>query len=156
MSSIAGLVGQPILAPYSSSKRALESLGDSLRVELASQGVKVSLVEPGAIRSEIWRKGQEAAIEVPRDTPEYRLYGKTMDGVRAAAAKAEAGAIPAERVAKVVHRCLTARTPPTRVLVGRDAKSAALLKSILPTRLWDRIIASAFGVSLKPSAWTGD
>jgi NAD(P)-dependent dehydrogenase (short-subunit alcohol dehydrogenase family) len=104
MSSIAGLVGQPILGPYSASKRALESLGDTLRLELASQRIEVSLVEPGAIRSEIWRKGQEAAQPVPQDTPMGRLYGRAVESVRAKAAIAERDAIPAERVAKVVYR----------------------------------------------------
>lgn len=156
MSSIAGLVGQPILGPYSASKRALESLGDTLRLELASQRIEVSLVEPGAIRSEIWRKGQESAQPVPQDTPMGRLYGRMVESVRAKAAIAERDAIPAERVAKVVFRCLTARRAPTRVLVGRDARIAAFLKGVLPTRLWDPFLAKAFGFSLKPVPWTGD
>ncbi len=156
MSSIAGLVGQPILSPYSASKRALESLGDSLRLELASQRIEVSLIEPGAIRSEIWRKGQESSQPIATDTPMGRLYGRAVENVRAAAARAERDAIPAERVAKVVHKCLTARRAPTRVLVGRDATLAAIVKHVLPTRLWDPFIAKAFGISLRPMPWTGD
>jgi hypothetical protein len=41
---------------------------------------------------------------------------------------------------------LTARTPKTRYLVGRDAKGRALLKRVMPDRILDRLITYALGL----------
>ena len=59
VSSIAGLIGQPFLSPYSASKHALEALGDALRIELAPDGIGITLLEPGAIKTPIWKRGEE-------------------------------------------------------------------------------------------------
>jgi NAD(P)-dependent dehydrogenase (short-subunit alcohol dehydrogenase family) len=132
MSSIAGRVGQAVLGPYCASKHALEAVSDALRYELTPQRIQVSIIEPGAIKSEIWKKGQEdAAASRGEDAAEAR-YRAMVDRVIWLAGKAEEGAIPAVRVAKVVERCLTARRPPIRVLVGNDAKALAWMKRVLP------------------------
>jgi NAD(P)-dependent dehydrogenase (short-subunit alcohol dehydrogenase family) len=142
MSSIAGRLGQPILGPYCSSKFALEAASDALRVELRAQRIGVSVVEPGAIRSEIWRKALDEAAQEPPD-PRAEQYQDLIRGVTAAATKAEQMSIPALRVAQVVERCLTARRAPIRVLVGADAKLGATAVAFLPTRLMDAILSIA-------------
>lgn len=147
VSSIAGLVGQPILGPYSSSKHALEAVADALRLELARHGVRTCLVEPGAIQSEIWRKGDESASAIDRSSEQFRLYGPIIDAVAHRAADSGRRAIPALTVARVIERCLTAAKAPERVLVGRDAKMAALAKWALPASLFDALVARALGVA---------
>jgi NAD(P)-dependent dehydrogenase (short-subunit alcohol dehydrogenase family) len=137
--SIAGRIGQPMMGPYCASKRALAALCDVLRLELRPQGIQTSLIEPGAIQSEIWQKGQEAAANV--DPSARKLYGTLIDGIARAANQAAAGAIPAQRVARVVERCLTRRRAPTRTLVGKDAKVGAILKAWLPDRWFDALIS---------------
>lgn len=137
MSSIAGRIGQPILSPYTSSKAALESMSDGLRIELHSQRIGVSLVEPGAIKSEIWTKAEKQADERRNDTRPREHYGKLIDAVETLAKQASANAIDPVHVARAVETCLTARRPPTRILVGRDAKGAAIMKRLLPDRLFD-------------------
>src|ERR1041385_3421821 len=63
--SISGLIASPFTGPYAASKHAVEALADALRVELAPEGIHVSVVEPGQVRTPIWEKGlsQYAAIE---------------------------------------------------------------------------------------------
>ncbi len=146
ISSIAGRVGQPVLTPYSSSKFALESISDGLRLELASQGIRVSLVEPGAIQSDIWAKAQSNVQAMSLTDPISARYAPMIQGVAKLAQKAAADAIPASKVAEVIERCLTSSRPPIRQLVGRDAKIAATFKTILPTRMFDGAIAKAFGI----------
>lgn len=53
--------------------------------------------------------------------------------------------IPADRVAAQIEHALTARRPRSRYLVGRDAKLQARIRHLIPTRLWDRIVARATG-----------
>lgn len=52
-SSIAGKVGSPISATYASTKHAVQGWADSLRMEVASRGVRVVSVCPGPVESEI-------------------------------------------------------------------------------------------------------
>ncbi len=142
MSSIAGRLGQPIFGPYCSSKFALEAVSDALRVELRPQRIGVSIVEPGAIRSEIWRKALDEAADQETSSPPPERYQDLIRGITLSATKAEAMAIPALRVAQVVERCLTARRTPIRVLVGTDAKLGATAAAFLPTRLMDVILST--------------
>jgi NAD(P)-dependent dehydrogenase (short-subunit alcohol dehydrogenase family) len=57
VSSVGGRTALPLLGAYNASKWALEALSDSLRRELRHLGVKVSVIEPGGIRTPIWEKG---------------------------------------------------------------------------------------------------
>lgn len=146
MSSIGGRVAQPMLGPYSASKFALEAVSDVLRIELRTSPVGVSVIEPGAVKSEIWRKGDEGASQFLGKPEAERLYKLDIQVMRDAGAKSEAKAVAASRVAVAVERCITARRPPTRVLIGRDARTAAFLKRWLPDRLMDRALLRAFGL----------
>lgn len=51
ISSILGLVSMPFRGAYNASKYAVEGLSDTLRLELAQSGIKVSTIEPGPIES---------------------------------------------------------------------------------------------------------
>src|SRR5436189_64557 len=59
-----GRVAMAFTAPYAASKHAIEALGDALRVELHSSGVRVALIEPGSVATPIWEKGREDARRV--------------------------------------------------------------------------------------------
>src|SRR6185437_10514274 len=50
--SMGGRVTFPFMGAYNATKYAVESLSDALRMELAPFGVRVALIEPGAIHSE--------------------------------------------------------------------------------------------------------
>ena len=140
ISSIGGRLAQPILGPYTASKFALEAISDSLRFELRSQGIQVCVIQPGAVQSEIWRKGEAQTSNFPPDSPARQLYGRVITGVETVAKKAGIGAVPAQRVADVVEKCLTRRRPRTRYLIGPDAKSAAFFQSILPKSWFDALM----------------
>ncbi|NJM09918.1 MAG: SDR family oxidoreductase [Bdellovibrionaceae bacterium] len=62
VSSIAGKISSPFLAPYSASKFALEAISDSLRRELQRHGVKVVVVEPGPIATPFGRSQKPMAF----------------------------------------------------------------------------------------------
>src|ERR671915_2319963 len=69
VSSIGGRVALPLLGAYHASKFALEAISDTLRRELRSQGVDVIVIEPGGVKTPIWRKGDELAAELTSDLP---------------------------------------------------------------------------------------
>ena len=64
--SIAGRSALPFLGAYAMSKHALEAMADSLRVELAPDGIHVAIVEPGTIATPIWTKPRPLAGQASR------------------------------------------------------------------------------------------
>lgn len=55
MSSISGILAACNHSLYSMSKHAIEAFADSLRLEMASLGVRVSVIEPGNVNTDIAR-----------------------------------------------------------------------------------------------------
>ena len=152
VSSIAGRVAQPILAPYSSSKWAATSLGDSLRLELRRQGIGVTVLEPGAVATPIWDKGDRAAQAHAEDRQAREHYGPEIDAVSRMARKAAAAAAPVDEIASIALRALMSKKAPARVLAGRDAKIAALLRVWLPLSWFDALLVRQFGLAHLPPA----
>jgi NAD(P)-dependent dehydrogenase (short-subunit alcohol dehydrogenase family) len=146
VSSIGGRVALPLMSPYNASKFGLEAVSDSLRRELRGQGIDVILIEPGGVKTPIWRKGNSAADELLADAPPEaeRLYGTLIESLRAEADKIDRErGLPPQAVAEVIGEALTARRPRTRYLVGRDAKLRARAAALLPDRAMDALIGRA-------------
>jgi NAD(P)-dependent dehydrogenase (short-subunit alcohol dehydrogenase family) len=144
MASIGGRMSLPYMSPYHASKFGLEAIGDSLRQEMQQFGVKVSIVEPGAIATPFWNKGRDQIDPMLESmTAEQReLYEPPARAAAKAARKAEDRGISPERVAKAVEQALTAGRPKTRYVVGVDARVQAAARKLLPDRLLDRLVAS--------------
>ncbi len=149
VSSIGGRVALPLVGAYNASKFGLEGASDALRRELRSQGVDVILIEPGGVKTPIWKKGEAVADEIAEDMPPEaeRLYGRLIARVREETKKIdeERGSEP-RAVAEAIAAALTARRPRARYLVGSDAKQRALAAKLLPARVMDRMIGRALGV----------
>ncbi len=140
--SISGRVSTPMMAPYGASKHAIEAIGESLREEVRPWGMKVSVVEPGAINTPIWGKGRTTAdrLEASLDPEAERLYGTEIARIRDLIDHQERTGIPPERVATVVEHALFHARPKPRYLVGSDAKGGALLDRLLPDRLMSIVL----------------
>jgi NAD(P)-dependent dehydrogenase (short-subunit alcohol dehydrogenase family) len=139
------------MGPYAASKHALEALSDALRLELQHTGVRVSVIEPGAIATPIWAKSKNEIDDAERNwnAESKQLYLAGMSKVKAAAARAEQNAAPASLVADAVIHALTSSHPKTRYLVGKDAKFRALLSRLLPDRLQDRLLTAVLQLPAK-------
>ena len=136
MGSIGGRSALPFLGGYAMTKHALEAMADSFRVELAPDGIDVSIVEPGTIATAIWTKPQPLADGV---SDRYRAR---LDRFRRFAAARSSKAAPVDLVADAVEHALTAQRPRTRYVVGRDARIRATIER-LPDRLRDRVYRRA-------------
>ncbi len=148
ISSIGGRTALPFTGAYHASKFGIEAIGDSLRQELRPWGIEVSLIEPGAVATPIWDKGQAAADEVSSRVPEHHdaLYGRVIGSYRDTVRRVAARGVPPEQVAEAIEEALTAQRPKTRYLIGRRAKIQALLGTVLPDRLFDRVVAREMGL----------
>jgi NAD(P)-dependent dehydrogenase (short-subunit alcohol dehydrogenase family) len=144
--SVGGRFSAPFLGPYSASKFAVRAWMDALRHELASHGVKAVLVEPGAIRTPIWDKGNAHADSVLDGMTEEQKarYAPQVAAARKMAGMAERNAIPPEKVAAVIAKALTVPKPQGRYLVGTDARAQAVIAAA-PTRVHDWVTRRLLG-----------
>ncbi|MBC8327754.1 MAG: SDR family NAD(P)-dependent oxidoreductase [Planctomycetes bacterium] len=147
ISSMAGRIAAPMLGAYHASKWGLEGLSDSWRRELIPQGLWVALVEPGAVRSEIWDTANADAERMLEGIPEAgkRLYGPMIDASRTLVEQIVPRAIPAAAVAEAVLRALESPKPRTRYVVGRDARWALRAARWLPDKWLDRLMLKRKG-----------
>jgi NAD(P)-dependent dehydrogenase (short-subunit alcohol dehydrogenase family) len=146
VSSIGGRVAPPFLAPYGASKHAIEAIGDALRVELRSSNIRVSLVEPGSVKTPIWAKARTDAerVQIPSELePEY---GRVPAAMARVIADTERRGVPPERVAATIERALNSRRPRSRYLVGADAHATVLAHALLPSGVFDRLVSRTLGV----------
>lgn len=142
LSSIGGRVAFPFGGPYHASKFATEAIGDVFRQELRPWGLRVAIVEPGSIDTPIWERGQRKAEEIEAKAPQTSLlYGAAIEKFRKVIEDTAERGIPPEKVAKAISHALESPRPKSRYLVGLDAKLQARLKPLIPTSLFDRIVA---------------
>ena len=139
--SVSGRLATPFIAPYSASKFAVRAVADALRVELRQAGIRVALVEPGSVKTPIWKKGREdrGRLSALLGPAAARLYGREIDALYVATANEERTAMPVERVSAAIVHALTARTPKASYLLGVPARAGSVL-ALVPARLRDRAI----------------
>ncbi len=134
VSSIYGRATTPLTGWYQACKHALEGVSDALRAEVAADGVKVVLVEPGFVRTAIWA-GTEGDLRGRTASGYEASYRRLRSTTRLAS---PIMADPA-KVARVVADAVTARRPRARYLVGCDAQAIAALRAHVPTVVWDQV-----------------
>lgn len=145
ISSVGGKIAMATYGPYAGTKFALEAVSDSLRREIAPFGVQVVVVEPGAVHTGLAGRAIATAHELASTMmPEQsQRYGGLVQAITAQAASFTELGLPADAVAKVIAKAVTARKPRTRYTVGRDAALLTLLACILPDRILDHVLAAA-------------
>jgi NAD(P)-dependent dehydrogenase (short-subunit alcohol dehydrogenase family) len=123
VSSGVGLMGMPGMPIYSASKQALEGLSEALAGEVAPFGIKVTLVEPGAVLSNFIGSGM---LEAQHRLADYASF--TGHGRAGLARYYETQAAKPEMVAQAVLAIADDPAPPLRKLVGTDVLQSARAK----------------------------
>jgi NAD(P)-dependent dehydrogenase (short-subunit alcohol dehydrogenase family) len=139
--SISGRIAMPYIAPYSASKFALRALADALRLELEPDGITVALVEPGSVKTPIWRKGREQY-----QSRWSALPARYQDATRALlerSERAERSGIPVEAVTRAITDALYSKHPRPNYMVGVSARLSGMLVPLLPTRWRDNLFRRA-------------
>jgi NAD(P)-dependent dehydrogenase (short-subunit alcohol dehydrogenase family) len=140
-SSVLGLVGLKWRGAYVATKFAMEGLTDVLRMEMQDTGIKVILIEPGPITSQIransiphferWinRTGSARAAEYAGLV--HRLYEKS---------EPDRFELPASAVTTKLAHALESRRPKPRYFVTTPTWTIGILRRFLTTRALDRLI----------------
>jgi NAD(P)-dependent dehydrogenase (short-subunit alcohol dehydrogenase family) len=134
--SIGGRVGSPLMGPYNASKWAIEGLAEALRHELSPWGLRVAVVEPGAVKTDIWGKARETTARLEDELPPdaFARYADAMDDIRKGIERNDKDGVDPLKVAEAVAHALFDDRPKHRYLVGPDARAAAVLARVLPDR----------------------
>lgn len=141
VSSIFGRSTTPLNGWYQGAKHALEGLSDALRIEVASSGIAVVLVEPGGFRTGIWEQS-EAQVERHDGSRYSTAYRRTLQGVRLTTPLMG----NPQTVAKVIASAIGAKRPKARHLVGYDAQAVVMYDRIVPTGVRDKLTRIALGL----------
>lgn len=146
ISSVNGKVSSPMLGAYAASKFALEAAADALRMELRSWHIGVSVVEPAQTDTDMWDTAQAEVdeFEAAMSTEHRMLYAKHIAGLRKSIPAAQKAAVPADDVAVVVEKALTARRPRARYGVGAAAGLQMAALAHLPSQVTDVVLRKAF------------
>ena len=141
VSSISGRHGSPVISSYSASKHAMEGWSESLRLEVASLGIKVVLVEPGSYQTDIWTRGSYMGEKATDPgSPNIARSLQMREAVRKIKKRD-----PAE-VARLIVRVAEDPNPRLRYLIGPDARIQWLLKTVLPWKWHEKLVARALGL----------
>ncbi len=140
-SSVLGIINLPYRGAYNASKFALESLSDTLRMELHGSGVYVSLIEPGPITSK-FRANAQAMYQknIDRESSAHRDYYAGVDKRLNKQGDASNHTLPPEAVLKKVIHALESNSPKTRYPVTTPTYVATIASRLLPVSLMDKLL----------------
>lgn len=123
LSSMAGLLGSAGWGIYNASKFAIEGLSEALSQELQDFHIKVTIVEPGAFRTNFLAGSLTSSQKIIDD------YATTV-GQRRKLLAANNGKQPndPEKAAIAIYDLVQMTNPPLRLLLGLDAYDRAMQK----------------------------
>ncbi|MBV9101379.1 MAG: SDR family NAD(P)-dependent oxidoreductase, partial [Candidatus Dormibacteraeota bacterium] len=141
ISSVYGIMTTPLSGWYQACKHGLEAVSDALRMEVARDGIRVILVQPGGFNTGIWDDGAEA-VERHGSSRYATPYGRTMQGVQLS--RPLMG--DPRSAARVIAGAVSSKRPRNRYLVGYDAQLARAYSRLVPETVRDRLARVTLGL----------
>lgn len=119
ITSMGGKIAVPFHSGYHGTKFALEGLSESVQYEVGPFGIKVIVIEPGAVGSSFWKNMKMVAktSSLDNDSP-YRHVADNMSNAQKQMAQ---NSMHPSEVAKVILQAVTSDNPSFRYTVGKDA-----------------------------------
>jgi NAD(P)-dependent dehydrogenase (short-subunit alcohol dehydrogenase family) len=136
VSSINGLIPFPVISAYVGTKFALEGLSESIAYELEPFGIKVILIEPGAIGSNFMKGSVLSKRALDPESP----YSKFVQKVRVKISSDHENATQPEEVAKTIVHAISSEKPEFRYVVGSDAVTLLEARKNMPYSEFQKMI----------------
>jgi NADP-dependent 3-hydroxy acid dehydrogenase YdfG len=137
ISSVVGRTSFPAMGVYGATKYALEALSDSLRMELAPLGIKVVLIEPGFVATDIVDASSRERDDGAVSSGNVDGYRRLIEGAERFLEKQMKQAMPASALARTIADAAETRRPRTRYVTPVSAKGLVALFTRLPDRVAD-------------------
>ncbi|MFL6479087.1 MAG: SDR family oxidoreductase [Nitrososphaera sp.] len=151
ITSMGGRIAVPLDSVYHGTKFALEGLSESLQYELASFGIKIILIEPGAVGSNFWKNLKIASKTLNHNDNNnniYSPYQQIVNDVSESFRKMEQNTTHPSEVAKVILQAVQASSPDFRYIVGKDAAMILEAKRNTTDRDFQNFIGEQFNLKL--------
>ena len=142
VSSVGGRIGLPALSAYHSTKFALEGLSESIAFELEPFGIRVVIIEPGVIRTNILNSSSSAKKALDPKSPYFSLSQKLNDNFKSMMESESSS--PPEEVAKVILQAVTSENPQLRYSIGDDAANLIHARENMPDKEFRNMIMKNF------------
>jgi len=142
VSSSGGQMSLPYVGAYHGAKFAVEAISDAFRWELRPLGVRVSVIEPGPVRTPFVDRLVDSTRLVSADSP----YAESFADVGRMQKLAERHMMEPEVVVRDIVRAATAPRPRARYMQPRSLELVILLAHVAPTWLVDAVIARIFSL----------
>jgi short-subunit dehydrogenase len=142
ITSMGGRISIPLSSFYHGSKFALEGLSESIQYELEPFGIKIILIEPGAVGSNFWKNIKIAKSSSNTDSQYTQLENKILKAFK----KMEENAISPSDVAKAILNAVTSDNPKLRYVVGNDAARMMEAGKNMSDRKFGNLIKKQFGI----------
>ncbi|GAA8852020.1 oxidoreductase [Helicobacter pylori] len=142
IASVAGHVSEPLGGWYHASKYTVEALSDAMRMELAPHGVRVAIIEPGAIRTEFGDIAADSLAEYS-GSGAYAAQARRM--ARAHERMFGADAAEVDVVVDAIVHAATARRPRSRYQVPASARAMVAATKVVPSPVMDAVMGRMFG-----------
>ena len=133
-------------------KFAVRAFSDSLRREMLAFNVKVILIEPGPIKTEIWSKSisESELLEAKFSSEIKQVYSQALKQLKFEVKKTAEEAIAVKGVTQLIITAIDNAKPKPYYLIGKNIFVVNFLTKILPVRLLDRLLAKGFRFSKLP------
>ncbi len=142
MSSVVGKISSPMIGWYGASKHAVEALSDALRSEVKGYGIKVALIEPGAMATEFL----DVALKQIKTVEHPAEYQENVDNFIESFKGNYTNAPGPEKVVKTILKAANSNNPKARYAVGSDSKLAIFMNYIMPAKAMDNIMRMMFNI----------
>lgn len=126
-----------------STKFALEGLSESMSYELEPFGIRIVLIEPGFVRTNIMNSSIIAKKAQDPKSPYSSLIQQLERSFKSAMENVSASS-PPEEVAKVVLQAITSESPKLRYAVGNDAANMIKAKTTMSDTEFGGLIKQQF------------
>ena len=143
ISSVGGVIGIPGLSAYHSTKFALEGLSESISYELEPFGIRVVIIEPGFVRTNIMNSSIIAKKGSDRKSAYFSSIQQLEKSFKSAMENTSASS-PPEEVAKVILQAVTSERPKLRYAVGNDASSIIQTRTTMSDTEFRSLIKQQF------------
>jgi NAD(P)-dependent dehydrogenase (short-subunit alcohol dehydrogenase family) len=116
-----GFFGAPCISAYAATKFALEGLTQSLRFELAPFGIRVSIIEPGAVNTDVTKYSMYVPKKIQAANSTSPFVEMTKSIMEKSKALIKMGSSP-KLVAEIVLKIVNTDKPEWRYRAGEDAE----------------------------------
>lgn len=148
ISSMGGRLTTPFGGWYHSTKYAVESISDSLRMETRGDHIDVIVIEPGLIQTN-WGVIAAENIRTFSGKGHYKKYAdRAARYYEKRYGRKNAGLSDPQVIANTVRKALLAKHPKTRYLVGKNAKMFVLIKQMLSDKLFQSVARVFMGLNI--------